>query len=105
MRNGSRLQHYLAVKNEIFISADRAFYKNGTVRAFEINQSKRQNGLYFKYGTARAFCFFRGKTENFRQKIRYASRKVTASVIKILTENGRVRYGVMDKFGLPTVLN
>ena len=65
MRNGSRLQHYLAVKNEIFISADRAFYKNaqiytparlaltdcfriylfydnrGTVRAFEINQSKR----------------------------------------------------------------
>ena len=28
MRNGSRLQHYLTVKNEIFISADRAFYKN-----------------------------------------------------------------------------
>ncbi len=27
MRNGSRLQHYLAVKNEIFSSADRAFYK------------------------------------------------------------------------------
>ena len=37
--------------------------------------------------------FFCGKTANFRQKIRYASRKVTASVIKILTENGRVRYG------------
>jgi hypothetical protein len=59
--------------------ADRAFYKNaqiyttvrfaltlfyridlflkenrGTVRVFEINQS---NGLYFKYGTVRAFDF------------------------------------------------
>jgi hypothetical protein len=41
--------------------------------------------------------------ENFRQIIRYASRKVTASVIKILTENGTVRYGVVDKIGLPTV--
>jgi hypothetical protein len=50
MLNGSRLQHNLAVKNEIFSSADRAFYKNG---------------LYFKYGTARAYGFFRGKTENF----------------------------------------
>jgi len=34
---------------------------------------------------------------------------VTASVIKILTENGRVRYdtvryGVVDKFGAPTVI-
>ena len=48
------------------------------------------------------------------EKARYASRKVTASVIKILTENGRVRYdtvrygtvryGVVDKFGAPTVL-
>ncbi len=28
MRNGSRLQHYVAVKNEISSSADRAFYKN-----------------------------------------------------------------------------
>ena len=31
MRNGSRLQHYLAVKNEIFSSADRAFYKNAQI--------------------------------------------------------------------------
>jgi hypothetical protein len=28
MPNGSHLHHYLAVKNEIFSSADRAFYKN-----------------------------------------------------------------------------
>ena len=56
----------------------------GTVRA---------DAFYFKYGTVRAFDFFSGKTENFREKVRYASRKVTASVIKILTENGRVRYG------------
>jgi hypothetical protein len=28
MRYGSRLQHYLALKNEIFSSTDRAFYKN-----------------------------------------------------------------------------
>jgi len=75
------------------------------VRAFEINQSKRLNGLYFKYGKVRAYGFFSGKTENFRQKIWYASRKVTASVIKIITENGRVRYGVVDKFGAPTVNN
>ena len=31
MRNGSRLQHYLAVKNEIFSSAIRAFYKNAQI--------------------------------------------------------------------------
>jgi hypothetical protein len=31
MLNGSRLQHYLAVKNEIFSSADRAFYKNAQI--------------------------------------------------------------------------
>ena len=31
MRNGSRFQHYLAVKNEIFSSADRAFYKNAQI--------------------------------------------------------------------------
>jgi hypothetical protein len=31
MRNGSRLQHYFAVKNEIFSSADRAFYKNAQI--------------------------------------------------------------------------
>jgi hypothetical protein len=65
MRYVSRLQHYLALTNEIFSSTDRAFYKNaqifttirlaltlflelicfkdnrGTNRAFEINQSKR----------------------------------------------------------------
>ena len=28
----------------------------------------------------------------------------TVSVIKILTENGTVRYGIVDKFGAPTVL-
>ena len=32
---------------------------------------------------------------NFRQKIRYASRLETASVIKIVMENGRVRYGTV----------
>jgi len=31
MRNSSRLQHYLAVKNEIFSSADRVFYKNAQI--------------------------------------------------------------------------
>ena len=44
MRNGSRLQHYLAVKNEIFSSADRAFYK-------------KRSDLYS--GTIRAKAFFR----------------------------------------------
>ncbi len=28
---------------------------------------------------------------------------MTASVIIILTENGTVRYGIVDKIGLPTV--
>jgi hypothetical protein len=28
VRYASRLQHYLALKNEIFSSTDRAFYKN-----------------------------------------------------------------------------
>jgi hypothetical protein len=56
----------------------------------------------------RSFDFFSGKTENFRQKIRYASRLETVSVIKIVTENDRVRYGtvrhgIVDKIGLPTV--
>jgi hypothetical protein len=52
-----------------------AFYRigllkdnRGTVRAFEIIQSKRLNVLNFKYGTVRAFDFFSLKTENFRQK-------------------------------------
>jgi hypothetical protein len=31
MRNGSRFQHYLAVKNEIFSKADRAFCKNAQI--------------------------------------------------------------------------
>jgi hypothetical protein len=31
MRNGSHFQHYLAVKNEIFSSADRAFCKNAQI--------------------------------------------------------------------------
>ncbi len=31
MRNGSRLQHCLAVKNEIFSSADRALYKKAQI--------------------------------------------------------------------------
>jgi hypothetical protein len=51
--------------------------------------------LNFKYGTVRAFDIFSGKTENFREKVRYASRLETASVIKILTENGTVRYGTV----------
>jgi hypothetical protein len=33
----------------------------GTVLAFKINQLKRLNGLNFKYGTVRAFDFFREK--------------------------------------------
>jgi hypothetical protein len=56
----------------------------------------------------RAFDFFSGKTENFRQKKWDASRLETASVENVLTENGRVRYGrvrygIEDKFGSPTV--
>jgi hypothetical protein len=31
MRYASRLQHYLALKNEIFISTDRALYKNAQI--------------------------------------------------------------------------
>jgi len=31
MRNGSRLQHYLAVTNQIFSSTDRAYYKNAQI--------------------------------------------------------------------------
>jgi hypothetical protein len=31
MRYASRLQHYLAVKNEIFSSADRDFHKNAQI--------------------------------------------------------------------------
>jgi hypothetical protein len=31
MRYASRLQHYLALKNEIFSSTDRAFYKNAQI--------------------------------------------------------------------------
>jgi hypothetical protein len=31
MRYASRLQHYLALKNEIFSSAYRAFYKNAQI--------------------------------------------------------------------------
>jgi hypothetical protein len=31
MRYASRLQHYLALKNEIFISTLRAFYKNAQI--------------------------------------------------------------------------
>jgi hypothetical protein len=42
-----------------------------------------------------AFEFFSGKTENFRQKKRYASRLETASVKNVLAENDRVRYGTV----------
>jgi hypothetical protein len=35
--------------------------------------------------------FFSGKKENLGKK--YASGKETASVVKILTENGRIQYG------------
>jgi hypothetical protein len=31
MRYASRLQHYLALKNETFSSTDRAFYKNAQI--------------------------------------------------------------------------
>ncbi len=31
MRNGSRLQQYLAVRKEIFSSVDRAFYQNAQI--------------------------------------------------------------------------
>ena len=31
MRYASRLQHYLALKNEIFSRTDRAFYKNAQI--------------------------------------------------------------------------
>jgi hypothetical protein len=31
MRYASRLQHYSALKNEIFSSTDRAFYKNAQI--------------------------------------------------------------------------
>jgi hypothetical protein len=31
MRYSSRLQHYLALQNEIFSSTDRAFYKNAQI--------------------------------------------------------------------------
>jgi hypothetical protein len=31
MRYASRLQHYLALKNEIFSSSDRAYYKNAQI--------------------------------------------------------------------------
>jgi hypothetical protein len=58
----------------LFLELININFNSGTVRAFEINQSKRKNGLYFKYGTVRAFDFFSRKTENFRQKKRYASR-------------------------------
>jgi hypothetical protein len=44
----------------------------------------------------RTFDFFSGKAGNFRrQKKGYASRLETASVIKIVTENGRIRYGTV----------
>jgi hypothetical protein len=81
MRYASHLQHYLALKNEIFSSADRAFYKNAqfftTVRfaltlfleliCFKIiagrfallkfiNQNAR-TVFIFKNGTVRAFDF------------------------------------------------
>ena len=58
-----------------------------------------------------SFDFFNGKTVNFRQKKRYALSKETASVIKIVTENGKrydtvrtvqygtVRYGIADSEG------
>jgi hypothetical protein len=44
MRYASRLQHYLALKNEIFIS---------TGRSFNLKRSD------FHYGTARAHAFIR----------------------------------------------
>jgi hypothetical protein len=52
----------------------------------------------------RAFDLFSVKTVNFRQKTLYTLRLETANVIKIVTENGRVRYGIVDKFGSPSVI-
>jgi hypothetical protein len=46
---------------------------------------------------------FIAKNGEFLAEKRYASRLETESRIKILTENGRVRYGVVGKFGAPTV--
>jgi hypothetical protein len=68
MRNGSRFQHYLAVKNEIFSSADRVFCKNAQIVSpvrfaltlclirfdlFTFFAEKRRN-LGKKYGKPRA---------------------------------------------------
>jgi hypothetical protein len=50
------------------------------------------------------FNFLSGKTEIARQKKRSASRLETVSMIKIVTVNGRVRYGNVDNFGAPTVI-
>ena len=65
--------------------------------------SFRYTSVYFKYGSVRSIDFFSGKTVNFMQKMRYALRLETASVIEIVKENDRVRYGIVDKFGAPTV--
>jgi hypothetical protein len=59
MRYASRLQHYLALKNEIFSSTVRAFYKNAqiftTVRFSLLNfLAEKRRILGKKNGTPRA---------------------------------------------------
>jgi hypothetical protein len=65
MRYASRLQHYLALKNEIFSSAD---FHSGTARA------NAKSVLILNTVRFCAFEIFSRKTENFRQEKRYASR-------------------------------
>jgi hypothetical protein len=77
MRNGSRLQHYLAVKNEIFSSADRAFYKNAKIYTpvrFALMLFFRIDLFYVNRGTVCAFKINQfKKLKRSKFKIRYAS--------------------------------
>jgi hypothetical protein len=43
MRYVLRLQHYLALKNEIFSSTDRAFYKNAMLHSYLFFDKKNVN--------------------------------------------------------------
>jgi hypothetical protein len=55
MRYASRIQHYLALKNEIFSSTDRVFYKNAqiftTVRIALRDRERAINCNGKRYGT------------------------------------------------------
>ena len=61
------------------------------VCAFEINQSKRHGALSL------SLDFYSGKMVDFRAE---NTLRETTSVIKIVTDNGRVHYGIVDKFVL-----